>query len=313
MKILITGASGFIGRALAEKLSADKYSLVFISRNAERTKQKLSLKGDYFSWSYKEKDFPVKALEGVDTVIHLMGESIASGRWSKKRKEEIYNSRIISTRKLIGALPSSVKSFFCASATGIYASSLSEKYTENAIIKIDGGFLQKTCLDWEAEAEKAKISARRVIKFRTGIVLGQNGFLKKLLPLFQFALGGPIAGGKAFMSFIHIEDLVSAIEFCVKNKKINSAVNLVSENPVSNKEFTKSLAQTVKRPAFFNVPAFMLKTLLGEMSELVLSSQYVLPEKLLNNNFQFHYKNIKDALADCVMQKNDKAATEDAG
>ena len=301
MKVLITGASGFLGRKLAERLAKAKNTLVFVSRNAERTKQKLSLKGDYFSWNYKTEDFPVLALKGVDAVIHLMGESIASGRWSPKRKKEIYDSRIVSTEKVIKALPPSVKSFFCGSAIGIYPHSYSMRYTEDTPLQNSGSFLQETGFAWEKEAMRAKTSARRVVMLRTGIVLGGAGFLAKMMPIFKLGLGGCIAGGKSFMSFIHIDDWTAAVEFCLKNKKIKGAVNMTSEKPVTNREFTKTLAKALKRPAFFHVPGVLLKLILGEASRLALDSQYVLPDKLKKNGFRFEFSGLDVALRNIVV------------
>ena len=300
MKILITGASGFLGQKLAESLLKNKNSLVFVSRNADKTKQKLSLKGDYYSWDYKKEEFPQKALKGVDSVIHLMGEGIASGRWNNKRKEEIYNSRILTTRKIVKALPASVKSFLCSSAVGIYSHSFKQKYTEETSFNYNGTFLQKTCIDWEEEALNAKKSSRRVVLLRTGLVLGQAGFLAKMLPVFKAGLGGCIAGGKAYMSCIHADDWVSAVEFCIQNKKIHGPVNMVSEHPVTNQEFTKTLAKAVRRPAFFHIPGFVIKILLGEASRLALDSQYVIPEKLKKNGFLFKFNNINEALRNLV-------------
>ncbi|MDH5717530.1 MAG: TIGR01777 family oxidoreductase [Spirochaetia bacterium] len=300
MNILITGATGYLGYELAKKLTALKHSLTYISRNKEKAKNKLNLKGSYFSWNYKTEDFPLEALKNIEAVFHLMGENIGSGRWSKKRKDEIYNSRVLSTQKLVSALPKSVKHFFCASAIGYYPDSLEKKYTEKFILESPHSFLEKTAYNWEKESQKAGTPTRRVVNIRTGIILGKEGILKKLIPVFKLGLGGALGSGKAFMSFIHVDDWTDAAEFCLHNKKIKGPVNFVLPLPVTNNEFSKLLGNTLSRPSFIKTPAFALKIILGEASQLALGSQYVIPDILIKNQYNYKFDSLKKALQSII-------------
>jgi len=288
MKILITGATGFIGSKLTQRLLKEGHEINVLTRNPEKARKLGDVNA--FQWDYR-KNVPKEALEEVEAIFHLMGENIGK-RWSKKVKKEIYDSRIISTRSLVRALPSSVRAFISASAIGYYPSSLTRAYDENYIAKDPQSFLGKVCYDWEREAKKAKC---RTVSVRTGIVLGDKGILSKLAPIYKMGLGGPVAGGQAWMSWIHVEDLVSIYLFCLE-KNLKGAVNAVSPNAVTNKEFSRTLGKVMHRPSFFNTPSFMLKLVLGEASELLLDSCKALPKKLVKAGYKYRFRELPAAL-----------------
>jgi len=231
--------------------------------------------------------------------VNLIGENI-SQRWTEKVKERLRNSRINSTRKIVKAfstVDSKGKVFISASAVGIYGNRGDELLNENSIP--GGDFLANLCVDWEKEAKKAQEFGVRVVILRIGIVLGKGGgFLARLEPLFKLGLGGKISDGKAWMSWIHIEDLARAIEFAIENENISGVYNAVAPEPVTNEVFTKTFARVLKRPAFLPVPKFGLKILFGsELTEVALTaSQRVKPERLMESGFRFEYEDVESAL-----------------
>src|SRR5439155_7446786 len=238
-------------------------------------------------------------VSGFDAVIHLAGENIF-GRWNKRKKKSIYESRVLGTRNLCAALAacaSKPKVLLAASAVGFYGSHDDELLTEASA---NGkGFLADLAWDWEAATEPARRAGIRVVNLRTVIVLARaGGALAMMLPIFKLGLGGKIGSGKQWMSWIAIEDEVAAILFCLDHEEISGPVNLVAPNPVSNAEFAQMLGRAVNRPAFFSVPGFAVRLLLGrEMAgETVLASQRVGPEKLRRASFQFKFASLKEAL-----------------
>ncbi|MGC4050471.1 MAG: TIGR01777 family oxidoreductase [Paludibaculum sp.] len=294
MKITLTGATGFLGGALAAALRAEGHELRFLSR-------KTGGRAGYFEWDPMAGQPPEASLAGADAVIHLAGEPVAQ-RWSPAVKEAIRRSRVEGTRHLVEALTTlspRPQVLVCASATGYYGDRGAEVLTEQS--KAGQGFLPDVCKEWESTADLARALGVRVVKLRTGVVLGRGGgALAKMLPPFRAGVGGPLAGGRQWMSWIHLQDMVRLVSWAVANPQVLGALNCVAPNPVTNKDFTRILARVLHRPAFFPVPEFALKLLYGEMASVLVESQRVIPQAALDLGFQFQRPELGEALADLV-------------
>ncbi|MDO9470806.1 MAG: TIGR01777 family oxidoreductase [Nitrosomonas sp.] len=297
MNILITGATGFIGRHLVQRLKQSQHTIKVLSRDGVRASQKLAVPA--YSWDYATQEVPAEALEDIQVIIHLMGENLGDGRWTDARKRAIYESRILSTRKLVTAAPSSLECFICGSAIGIYPGQRDDVYDESYVVPDHGDFMQTICRDWEKEAANIESRGVRRVSIRTGVVLGEGGMLAKLLPLFKLGLGGPIGQGRQWLPWIHIHDLVSVYETAVLDTRYHGPVNAVSPNPVRYRDFATALGKTLHRPAFFPTPAFILKLVLGEAAALALNSYHIVPGKLLQTyQFDFKFTSLSAALED---------------
>lgn len=294
MRILISGASGLVGSALASSLASDGHEVLRLVRTKTQESE-----GEVF-WDISAGILDSSQFSRIDVVVHLSGENIAAGRWSKKQKDRILRSRVDSTRLIAETLATCAqrpKVLVVASAVGFYGNTGDATVDENA--SLGTGFLASVCEAWEDAAEAARHVGIRVVHARFGMILSKNaGALKKMLPLFRLGLGGRIADGKQWMSWIHIEDVVSAIKHCIEQGCLTGPVNFCSPNPVTNSEFTKALSQVLNRPAIFPVPAFILKLALGKMAEeLLLSSTRAMPKKLLETSYKFRYSHIREALS----------------
>lgn len=298
MKVLITGATGFVGQRVVKQLLQEGHQVVVLSRNVAKGALKLGSKCEYFQWIDTKSLPPLEAFKGVDGVVNLMGESIGEKRWSEEQKKEIYDSRIISTRQLVLAiekLSEKPKVFVSASAVGIYGNRGDEEITEASSVGND--FLAQVCKDWEAEAFKAREDGLRVVIIRTGVVLGRGGgALKKMLPVFKLGAGGPLGPGEQYMSWVHVDDLASMYVEALKNSSIEDVYNGTAPYPAKNKEFTYALGKALHRPVFMPVPTFGLKLLFGEMSQILLEGQKVIPSKFKMNNFRYKYPTLEMAL-----------------
>ena len=274
MKVVITGGSGFIGRAIAERLRAGGHTVTAVSLRTPPA-------------------FEVFA--GCDAVVHLAGEPVAQ-RWTAAAKQRILNSRVQGTRTLVTALrqqPPAV--LVSASAIGYYGSRGDEILTEDSPPASD--FLGQVAVAWEQEARAAEAFGVRVVHPRIGVVLGRGGgALQKMALPFRFGVGGRLGDGKQWTSWIHLDDLIALVEFSIATATVRGAVNAVAPNPVTNATFTRELAAALHRPALFPVPAAALKLLLGEMSQVVLASQRVIPEAALRAGFQFRFTEVGEAL-----------------
>ncbi len=237
-------------------------------------------------------------LSEFDAVVHLMGESVAAGRWTERRKARIQASRGLATRRLATALnkrKKPVDCFISASAIGYYAYDLPDGLNEASAPA--SHFLAQVCQDWEAAAKQ--VPAQRSLILRFGMILGSDGgAMERLRPLFSSGLGGRLGSGQQVMSWIHRDDAVSIISQALKDKKWQGIYNCVSPSPVSNREFTEALARTLDRPAFFPVPAIAMKAAFGQMSDILLKSQKITPERLVQQGFQFKYRDLSLALVD---------------
>ena len=295
MNILITGATGFIGRHLVQRLKQNHHTIKVLSRDGVRASQKLGVPA--YSWNYATEEVPARALENIQVIIHLMGENLANGRWTSQRKREIYESRIISARKLVAAAPPSLECFLCASAIGIYPGQGDDIYDESYAVPEQGNFMQTICRDWEKEAANIESRGVRRVSIRTGIVIGDGGMLAKLLPIFKLGLGGPVGDGRQWLPWIHIHDLVSVYITAAVDTRYQGPVNAVSPNPVRYRDFAHALGKALHRPAFVVTPAFIVKLAFGEAAALALNSYHIVPTKLMQTyGFEFKFNHLPAAL-----------------
>lgn len=291
MHILIIGGSGFIGRALSSDLLRDGHAVSWHSRNPAATRQH-AMRGITVIDRFDD------AVE-INAVVNLAGENLAAGRWSDARKRAFRDSRIATTNALVtwmAASPRKPSVLISGSAIGYYGPRGDEVLDENSSPGDD--FSARLCRDWEAEAIKAQALGIRVCRLRTGIVLAPDGgALAKMLTPFRLGLGGPMGDGRQWMSWISRDDLVSMIRWLIDRESASGAFNGTAPNPVSNAEFARSLGQALHRPALLRTPAFALKLLLGEMADLLLTGQRVLPKKSLASGFHFRHAQLSEALA----------------
>lgn len=302
MRILLTGATGFIGKKLSKRLLLEGHSLVLLVRDLEKAKQSFPYPADFFLWNAKDEPDPA-AFTGVDGVIHLAGESIVGARWSEAQKRKIHDSRILSARALVSAMEklgdAKPQVFLGASAIGFYGDRKDEVLDEQS--PLGAGFLSEICRDWESEVLTKAIPGLRSVAVRIGIVLGKGGgALEKLLPLFKKGMGGPIGSGSQWMSWIHIDDLVSVFLECLENSKLVGPINAVAPEAVTNRDFSKALGEALQTSVFFTAPAAALKLAMGEMSTAVLGSTRVKPARLLQNGFRFKFSRIEQAFSEIV-------------
>lgn len=299
MKILITGATGFVGTALSRKLLDEGHELHVLTRDISHLPSLLiNPKVKAFEWKNTQTSPPEESIIGIDGVINLMGENIAGKKWSEEQKEILRSSRVDSTKNLTALLNeklhSPLKFFISSSAVGIYPTNKNEILDEES--KIGNNFLANLCLEWENAAFTIKKTSRTVI-IRTGVVLeSHGGALKKMLLPFKLGLGGPIGDGDHFMSWIHLEDLVNLFIKAVNDSSYEGVYNGVAPHPVDNFDFTKALGHALNRPTLFPVPAPMLKIMFGEMSSVILDSQKVVSKRLKDNHFVFLYPSVDSAL-----------------
>lgn len=303
MKILITGASGFVGTCLIEKLiDSGHQDIRILTRNIEKFEKECSLPVDVFYWNPKDHYIEVGALENVDYVIHLAGEGVADGRWNEDKKGRILSSRVEGTKLLMDEIKKGVttpRKFISASAIGIYGDRGEEVLDSKSTLGT--GFLAEVCKQWESICLNNEIKDMQGICIRTGIVLGRNGgALNKMLPAFKMGVAGKLGAGNQYMSWIHIDDLVGQFIWLLNKESDTSIYNGVSPHPMTNLNFTKILGKVLKRPTLFPVPTFGLKLLLGEMSEILLNGQKVVPTNFINEGFQFQYPNLEDALKEIL-------------
>lgn len=299
MRILITGATGLIGKEIGKKLVSHGHEVTILTRNIEEAKNSLPFPANILVWKNFSEPLPPAYFDHIDSVIHLAGESIASGRWTTKRKKLIQNSRSIGTKNIVEAIKASnrtVKQFISASAIGIYGN---QSNWVNEASPYGKGFLSEVCQDWENESQKLKEIGVKVINPRIGIVLSTNGgAMDKMLPVFSLGLGAAIGNGKQWMSWIHQKDLTEMFFYFIQHPELDGEFNAVAPNPVTNQVFSKILAQSLGRKLFFPVPGFVLKIALGDMSALVTEGQRVSSQKIADHGFKFQFSDLSSALSD---------------
>ena len=289
MNILVTGASGLIGRAASAALVTGGHRVIPLRRGAG---------GGGPTWQPEKGEINLAPASPIDAVLHLAGEGIAQ-RWTPAIKQRIRDSRVQGTRLLCEALiqlPQPPKTLVCASATGFYGSRGDEWLDESSAPGT--GFLADICQEWEAAAAPAVKAGIRIVHLRFGIVLAkEGGALAKMLPAFKLGLGGRLGDGRAWWSWIAIDDLVKVIHLALTDDSLSGPVNAVAPNPVTNAEFTRALGRALRRPAVLPVPRFVIETVFGEMGrEALLASVRVRPERLHQQGFQFHHGEIEPAL-----------------
>jgi uncharacterized protein (TIGR01777 family) len=292
MNILITGATGLIGRALIA-FWQQQHQLHLLSRSVTRARQELAIEANY------QQSLDAVDLNRIDVVINLAGEPIAGKRWSETQKEKICQSRWQLTEALaekIRQCSTPPKALISGSAVGFYGRQGSAVITEE-YRSFYPEFSHDVCARWENLAQRVAGPLTRVCLLRTGLVLSsRGGALERMLPLFKLGLGGPLAQGQQFMSWIHLEDMVRLIDFLVMRDDLDGVFNATAPRPVSNKQFSQLLAERVGRKAVFKIPAVLLRLVFGEMADLVLFGQNVQPKRLLDSGFQFRYPQLREAL-----------------
>ncbi len=301
-QIAITGATGIIGRLLVRELLDRGDRVTVLSRSAQRARSVLG-EVESFEWTDPTAGrAPVEALSGRDAVVNLMGEPVAQ-RWNTEVKERIRNSREAGTRHLVDALreadprPSVLVS---GSATGWYGPHGDEPLDESAP-PARGDFLADVTVDWENEARRAEELGVRVVTIRTGVVLSEDGgALEKMLPAFKMGVGGPVAGGRQYVPWVHAEDVVGAILFCLDEEAASGPVNVTAPEPVTNRELSKTLGRVLGRPAVAPVPALALKALYGDMSEIITTGHRAIPRRLLDLGYRFRRPELEGALREAT-------------
>ena len=302
MRVAVTGATGVIGSALVEALRERGDEPVALSRDAERAKKKLGV--DAYEWKTpKAEPAPLDALRGSDAAVNLLGETIAQ-RWSEDAKREIRDSRVLTTRNLVAALrelPEAERPrvLVSQSASGWYGARGEERIDEAEPAGSD--FLARLTVDWEAEADRAEELGVRVVVPRTGVVLSESGgALEKMLPFFKLGVGGPVAGGRQYVPWVHLDDVVGAFLFALDNNALRGPVNLTAPEPVTNKELSRTLGRVLHRPAFAPVPALAVKTLYGEMASIVTTGARAVPARLQELGYEFRRPDLEEALREAT-------------
>ena len=293
MKVLITGGTGFIGRALTRSLSEEGCEVTVLSRNPGSV-EKICGSGINALNNLSH----LKPEDSYQVIINLAGAPIFDARWSDARKQVIRNSRISLTKQLVACIACmrvKPELLISGSAVGYYGDQGNTVLTEQSASNKD--FSQQLCGDWEDEAKKAEQLGVRVCLIRTGLVLAEGGgLLQRMLLPFRLGFGGRLGDGKQWMSWIHRQDWIAIARMMITDSTMQGAYNATAPNPVTNSEFTRTLAHCLNRPALLPVPAWLLKIVLGEMSGLVLGSQRVMPERLLQQGFKFQYPDLSSAL-----------------
>ena len=296
MKVVLAGASGFLGQPLVRSLSADGHDVVLLTRGSKgpgpgvRT---VTWNPDGTAGAWAE------ALDGADAVVNLAGESIAEGRWTPARKAALTESRLLSTRSLVAAITLAKTQppvLVSSSAVGYYGPHGDEPVTETDGASDD--FLGRLSLEWERAAQAAESGGTRVVLVRTGLVLERDGgALKAMLPPFRFCVGGPLGSGSQYWPWIHRADWVALMRFLLLHPNVQGPVNLTAPVPVTNEEFSRTLARVLGRPCLFRAPAFVLRLAMGEMADaLLLTGQRVVPARAQELGFRFTYETLEPAL-----------------
>jgi hypothetical protein len=296
MKILISGGTGLIGKALIKNLIKTGDQVLVLTRSKDGQEDSDSKK--YIEWDARSSEPLIPFLKDINAVINLAGDNIGNGNWTKAKKERIISSRVQAGNALSKAIIDSGDKpdvFIQASGVGYYGSSLDETFDESS--PNGKGFQADVAHKWENSSALLDSAGIRRVIIRMGIVLdAKSGALPLMVLPFKLFAGGPLGSGRQYVSWIHLQDDVRAIDFVMRNPKLSGAVNLTAPTSYPNKDFGKVVGKVMRRPYWFPVPAFGLKLVLGEKSELVLDGQNVYPRKLLEHGFQFKYPDLESAL-----------------
>ena len=298
MRILVTGATGLIGRELCQSLLSDGHAVIGLSRSPESARRVPVT--ELHRWEPMSGPPAAESLAGVDVVIHLAGEPIAARRWSGEQKRRIRDSRVVSTRHLVSgmlAMTTPPAAFLSSSAVGFYGDRGDEVLDEQSPAGV--GFMADVCKAWEQEAARAAGSGIRVVMVRTGVVLSrEGGILEKMRLPFALGGGGKLGSGRQWFPWIHMADMVDIYRYALGEPTLAGPVNATAPTPVTNAELTRRFAAALHRPAFLSVPEFGLRLVLGELAGALLMSQRVLPGVLLAAGFRFRFATLEGALAD---------------
>ncbi len=291
--VLITGGNGLIGKHLTRQLLQQGHQVSHLSRKPAQVPGVTT-----YVWNIAKSEIDERCIEGVDTIIHLAGAGVADKRWTAKRKQEIIDSRIDSIRliyRLLESKPHQVHSFISASATGYYGNRGDEILTENSSPSHD--FLGICCVEWEAAVDKGNALGLRLVKYRTGVVLStEGGALPELAKPIKFGFGAPLGNGRQWIPWIHLQDVVDLYLMAVNDISLTGVFNMTAPEPVTNRQLTQAVARQLKKPLWLpNVPAFLLKLIFGEMSEVVLGSTRAVPQGIIPKH-TFKYPVVNEAL-----------------
>ncbi len=297
MKLLVAGGTGFIGAPLVRALTQHGHEVTVVTRSPDRHRPAERLQ--FVSW--KGEAWGCRLAE-ADGIVNLAGESIAAGRWTARRKLALQESRLQTTRRLVDAMASGSTRPAClvnASAIGYYGARGDEPLDEHA--PPGRGFLAELCRAWEAEARRAEPLGIRVVMMRIGLVLGPGGgALARMIPPFQWGIGGPLGSGRQWMSWVHRDDVIGMMEWALAHPEVSGPGNATAPQPVTMRAFCSALGRVLRRPSWAPVPAVALRLLLGEMAEVILSGQRGLPRAALDRGYAFRYAELEPALRACL-------------
>jgi len=301
MKILITGGTGFIGTEVTKKLIQRDHEVVLLTRIGEKPHPSLQMPGiSFLEYPYRaDSKLPLEMMNTVDGIINMAGEPIFTGRWTEEKKKNILASRINITRQLVEAismLPDKKPTVLVsASAVGYYGPRDASDLTEDASPGSD--FLAQVCIAWEREAMRAVQYGVRTVTLRTGIVLDKGGgALAQMIPPYKYFVGGPIGSGRQYFSWIHREDMTELYATAVTDQRLSGPVNATAPNPLSMAELSKAIGEVLHRPSWFPVPAFLVKLIIGESAQVVVTGQKAIPVKLLAIDYPYQYRTVEEAL-----------------
>ncbi len=297
-RIIITGATGSIGKKLVNALLTRGDEIVIFTRNVNKAKAIFPNVNDFVEWDYNKPNLWKSSLENSNAIIHLAGINLFSKRWNDSFKKEVIESRETSTRNLVEAIKyctNKPEVFISASGVGYYGDCGDSILTEDSSVGND--FLADVCKVWESEAAKVETYGVRNVRIRTGLVLTtEDGALKQMLTPFKFFVGGPLGNGKQWASWLHIDDIVGIYLQAIDNKKLNGSINAASPNPVRMKEFAKTLGRILNRPSLFPIPKLALKLVIGEAAKVVTASQRINVKKLLDSGYKFKFEELDSTL-----------------
>lgn len=307
MKILIIGATGFIGRALVRELEEAGHEIYAVTRNMQKARNKFSPSVSILEWDGAGIKVLSQHIDGKDAVVNLAGENLASGRWTAKRKKIITSSRVRTSQLLAEAIRlthNRPTTLIQGSAIGIYGSPVDSPSDES--LPAGKGFIAGLTRDWETAVVPVTDLIERVVFVRTGLVLGCNeGLLQKMLLPFRFGFGTILGNGRQYMSWIHISDQVSAMRYLIENKTSSGTYNLTGPNPIMMRDFIKTIGKIRKTKIYIRIPSVIISVMLGKMGqETVLASQNIFPARLIRDGYSFRYSNPETALKDLLYKKN---------
>lgn len=308
MRVTVTGATGLIGPALVAALRDGGAQVTVLSRDPARAEARLGSAGpvgvEAVGWDLMNEPAPARALAGRDAVVHLAGENVAQ-RWTAKARQAIRDSRVTGTRHLVAGLRGAEprpRTLVSASAIGYYGHRGEEPLDEDARAGED--FLAGVCADWELEAERASELGLRVVRVRSGVVLDRDGgALGKMLPAFRLGIGGPVAGGRQYISWIHRDDVIGMILTAIADERWTGAINATAPQPVSNRDFSRALASALGRPSWLPVPGAALRLRYGGMAEIVTTGARAVPAKPLVLGYEFHHPQLAEALQSALAHR----------